>query len=85
MRTKALAVLLLSSVALTTGACATSAEWAEWRAHSTHYATGDHLVFSWRNTEGNPPRVTRKDLELSRAENWWGKTITVSPEQIFRE
>lgn len=85
MRTRMLAVLLLSGIVVTTGACATSEEWAEWRKHPTHFATGDHLFFSARNREGAPPRVTRRDLELARAETWWGKTITVSPEQIFRE
>jgi hypothetical protein len=85
MRTRVLAVLLLSGVALTTGACATSEEWAEWRKHPTHFASGEHLFFSLRNREGAPPRVTRSDLELARTQAWWGRTITVTPEQIFRE
>ena len=85
MRKRVLAAMLLTGVVMTAGACATSEEWAEWKSHSSHFATGDHLFFSARNTEGTPPRVTRRDLELARTEAWWGKTITVSPEQIFRE
>lgn len=85
MRKGMLAAMLLSGVVMATGACATSEEWAEWKSHSSHFASGDHLFFSARNQEGTPPRVTRRDLELARAETWWGKTITVSPEQIFRE
>ena len=85
MRKRVLAAMLLSGVVMTAGACATSEEWAEWKNHSSHFASGDHLFFSVRNTEGDPPRVTRRDLELARSEAWWGKTITVSPAQIFRE
>jgi len=43
------------------------------------------LGFSVRNREGGAPRVARRDVEASRNENWWGKVITVSPEQIFQE
>jgi hypothetical protein len=85
MRKRVFAVMLLGGVMISAGACATSEEWAEWKRHSSHFATGDHLFFSVRNREGTPPRVTRRDLELARAEVWWGKTITVSPAQIFRE
>jgi len=85
MRKRILAAMLLSGVAMAAGACATPEQWSEWRQHSSHFATGDHLFFSLRNTEGAPPRVTRRDLDLSRTEAWWGRTITVTPEQIFRE
>jgi hypothetical protein len=43
------------------------------------------MAFSLRNREGMPPYVTRRDFEAARAERWWGKAITVSPEQIFQE
>lgn len=85
MRTRMLTVLLLIGVGLTAGACATSEEWAEWRKYSSHFASGDHLFFSFRNTEGKAPRVTKRDIERARAEEWWGKAITVSPEQIFAD
>lgn len=85
MRTRMLAVVLLGGAVLATSACATSEEWAEWRKHPTHFSSSDHLWFSVRNREGTPPRVTRRDLDLARSETWWGKVITVTPEQIFRE
>lgn len=85
MRSRILSALLLGGSLILTAACATSAEWAEWRQHPTHFASGHHLVFSLRNREGMAPRVARRDLEAARTESWWGKTITVSPEQIFQE
>lgn len=85
MRTRIFAALLLGGVVMTTGACATSEQWAEWRKHSSHFASGDHLFFSLRNRAGTPPRVTRGDIDRARVEQWWGDTITVTPEQIFRE
>jgi hypothetical protein len=75
---------LLVGVLFLTGACATSEEWAEWRKHPTHFASGQHAFFSLRHTEGSAPRVTRTDIEAARAQNWWGKAITVSPDQIFQ-
>ncbi len=62
--------------------CATSQEMATWKQHPTHFASGDHLSFSIKNTEGHP-RVTRRDVALARDEAWWGKPITVSQEQIL--
>ena len=85
MRSRILSALLLAGTLVVTGSCATSDEWAEWRKHSSHFASGDHLSFSMRNREGIPPQVTRQDLEVARAESWWGKTITVSAEQIFKQ
>lgn len=85
MRSRILSALLLVGTLVVTGACASSEEWAEWRKHSSHFASGDHLLFSLRNREGMPPQVTRRDLEVARAETWWGKAITVSAAQIFRE
>ena len=75
---------LIVGVMVLTAACATSEQWADWRNHSTHFASGQHLAFSFRNTEGSAPSVRRSDIEASRAENWWGKAVTVNPEQIFQ-
>ncbi len=85
MRTWITRALLLGGIMIGSSACATSEEWAEWRKHPTHFASGDHLSFSWRNTEGTAPRVRRTDIDRARAEQWWGKVITVSPEQIIAE
>ena len=76
---------VVGGVMMFTAACATSEEWAEWRSHNTHFASGTHGMFSLRNNrDGSNPRVTRTDVEAARQESWWGKAITVSPEQIFQ-
>ena len=73
--------LLLAFTILTTG-CASSQEWADWKQHPAHFASGDHAFFSVRNREGTTARVTRTDIATARTEGWWGKAITVSSEQI---
>ena len=77
--------LLLGSIILAASACATSEEWAEWGKHPAHFASGGHAMFSFRNTEGSAPRVSRSEIEGARAEQWWGKVITVSSEQIIQQ
>jgi len=77
--------LFFGGVVMLTSACATSEEWSDWRSHNTHFASGTHGVFSLRNNrDGSNPRVSRTDVDAARQENWWGKAITVSPEQIFQ-
>jgi len=76
-------VLLAGGVLLATAGCATSDEWGAWAAHPAHFASRDHMLFSVRNTEGAPPRVTREDLNVAQEQGWWGKTETVSPGEIL--
>lgn len=83
MRSDCLRLLLVGGVLLAAAGCATSEEWATWRAHPTHFASGDHLFFSTRNREGRAPRVTRQDIAMAREQGWWGKPVTVSQEQIL--
>jgi hypothetical protein len=85
MRTRIMRALLLGGVMLAASACATSEEWSEWMKHPTHFASGDHAMFSFRNTEGSAAKVTRSEIESARAEQWWGKIITVSAEQIIQQ
>ncbi len=85
MRSRMLSAVLLSGTLVVAAGCASSEEWSDWFNHSTHYASGQHLGFSMRNREGASPRVSRRDIESSRTQNWWGKVITVSPEQVFQE
>ena len=80
MRTWIACALLLGGLVLVASACATSDEWSEWGKHPTHFASGGHATSSFTNTEGSPPRVTRSEIERARAEQWWGKVITVSAE-----
>lgn len=85
MQTRITRALLLGGITLVATACATSEEWGEWRKHPTHFASGGHATFSFQNTEGAAPRVSRSEMERARAEQWWGKVITVSPEQIIQQ
>jgi hypothetical protein len=84
MRIRMLVPAFVLAVGAAAAGCATSEEWAEWRAHSTHFASGQHATFSLKNREGTAPRVARSDIDAARSENWWGKAITVSPDQIFQ-
>jgi hypothetical protein len=80
------AVLGLAAFSLVAGGCASSQDWAEWRSHSSHFASGDHGFFSLKNNkDGSNPKVTRSDIENSRSQNWWGLyAVNVSPSQIFQ-
>ena len=73
--------MLLAFSALAAG-CASSQEWADWKQHPAHFASGDHALFSVRNREGAVARVSRADISTARSESWWGRPITVSSEQI---
>ena len=83
MRSDRFKLLLAVTVLLAASGCASSEEWQTWREHPTHFASGDHLFFSTRNSEGSAPRVTRQDIAMARDQGWWGKPITVSQEQIL--
>ena len=43
----------------------------------------DYLVMILDN-EAAQAKVTRADMDLAPRENWWGKVITVRPDQIFQ-
>jgi len=76
--------LVLLTVAVGASACATSEQWAEWHEHSTHFASGDHLSFSFRHQGANPtPRVSRQDVEIAKTQSWWGEPVVVRPDQLF--
>ena len=64
---------MLGVVLLSTGCAATHREWEVWRAHPTHYATGNHLGFSVSNAVGAAPRVTPEMMETAKSEGWWGR------------
>jgi len=86
MRVRVVTILMAMAAAVTLGGCATSEEWAEWKGHSTHFASDKHMGFSLRNNkDGSNLRVTRSDMEAAPRENWWGKALTVSPDQIFQD
>jgi hypothetical protein len=76
------ATAIVAGLALTMAACATSEEWAEWKSHTSHFASGDHGFFSVRNRDGATTRVLRKDITAARDESWWGKPISVDQKDI---
>jgi len=77
--------LLIGTAALLTTACATGEEMTTWKEHPTHFASGDHLMFSMKNREASKPRVTRTDIAKARDEGWWGKPVTVATDQILEK
>ena len=76
----------LIAVLLLTGACATNDDWAMWRSHTTHFASGEHGLFSLRNNkDGSNPRVSRADIDNTREQNWWGLyAVNVNRNQIYQ-
>jgi hypothetical protein len=74
--------LLMAVFVFGLGACASREEWAEWRSHSSHFASNEHMGFSLKN-QGSKPRVSRQDLRVAGAQSWWGRTVIARPDQIF--
>jgi hypothetical protein len=85
METGLTRVVVLLGVVLLTGACATSQEWSDWRQNKAHFASSQHVFFSLRNSMNSDARVTRADVEATRAEGWWGTPVTVSSDEIIQK
>ena len=86
MRVRAVTTLVALAAAVWLSGCATSEEWAEWKGHSSHFASDKHLGVSLRNNkDGSTRRVTRADMAAAPRENWWGTALTVNPNQIFQD
>ena len=80
MRHRTFLPLILGLVIVSTGCAATHREWEVWRAHPTHYATGNHLAFSMKNMVGARPQVTTELMDQAKGEGWWGRnTPLVAP------
>jgi hypothetical protein len=74
---------VLVAVLVGTAACASPDQWAEWRRHSSHFASGGHLVFSVTHQGEHPPApVSRQHFDRARAESWWGDPLVVRPDQV---
>jgi hypothetical protein len=79
MKTATAGRLALASLALlaVTG-CATPEQWSEWRSHSSHFASGQHALFSVRNPGPEAQRVKTTDVPKAREQSWWGRQVTVA-------
>ncbi len=77
--------LILLVILAGASACATSEQWAQWRQHSSHFASADHLIFSFRNErKPSAPRVTARDVEEAKVQRWWGVPVVVRPDALVK-
>jgi hypothetical protein len=76
--------ILIAVLGVGLSACASGEQWSEWRSHSTHFASGDHMAFSLKNM-GSTPRVKRQDVREATAQSWWGKPVIPRADQIFED
>jgi hypothetical protein len=80
-------LLLIAAVMFSMSGCASSRDWAFWRAHPTHFASGEHMSFSMRhetdlhhgNGNGADPEITDQDVALASDEGWWGHLMPPAP------
>jgi hypothetical protein len=75
-----LKMLLLGAAFVSLTACATTREeFLDWKAHPTHFASGDHFSFSVNNRHAPPVVAKPTDMDRSRGEAWWGDPIADPP------
>jgi len=74
---------ILVGVAILAVGCASQKQWSDWKLHSTHFASGDHMWFSLTHqTQKTPPSVARKDVDNARGQSWWGDQVSVRQSQL---
>ena len=78
-----ISIALLSFLGAVAGTGCASQDWQEWKSHSSHFASGDHMAFSLKN-QGKTPRVSTADTREAAAQSWWGSPVVVSADQIFQ-
>jgi hypothetical protein len=78
-----ISIALLSFVGAVAGTGCASQDWKEWKSHSTHFASGDHMTFSLKN-QGKTARVSSADTREAAAQSWWGSPVVVRADQIFQ-
>jgi hypothetical protein len=72
-------LLLIVAVLFSMSGCASSQDWAYWRNHPTHFATGGHMTFSMKNDNVYYPTVTEADVKQAEAYGWWGDQVPPAP------
>jgi hypothetical protein len=72
-------LLLIVAVLFSMSGCASSQDWAYWREHPTHFASGGHMAFSVKNDNPYYPTVTEADTKQAQAYGWWGDQVPLMP------
>ena len=72
-------LLLIAAVMFSMSGCASSQDWAYWREHPTHFASGGHMTFSMKNDNVYYPLVTEDDVKRANDHNWWGDQVPMAP------
>jgi hypothetical protein len=83
MRGKHRRLLVMGTSLLLVGGCASSEEWNTWRSSTSHFASKEHFDFSMRNRGDSGASVTKNDVALAQSQNWFGRPVTVSQDQIL--
>jgi hypothetical protein len=82
MKTRLAGLLAVTSVALLAQAgCATNEQWQQWRSHNTHFASGQHAAFSFRNQGERAEQVRPTDPPKSVEQTWWGRKLPMAAGQ----
>jgi hypothetical protein len=76
-------LLLVAAVMFSMSGCASNDQWAQWRAHPTHFASGDHWSFSSRTNDASVLRITERDLQIAMDQSWWGELVPGAPPYDF--
>jgi len=83
MRRETSVLFLCVGVTILGVGCASQKQWSDWKQHSTHFASGDHMWFSaTHQTQKTPPSVARTDLDHARGQSWWGDQVAVRQSQL---
>lgn len=72
-------LLLVVAVLFSMSGCASSQDWAYWREHPTHFASGGHMTFSVKNDNPYYPMVTDADKTQAQSYGWWGDEVPLAP------
>lgn len=83
MRQKLARGAMIIGIAVGIAGCATGPE-PEWMKKPYHYASFAHMGFSMRHP-GGEAKVTRRDVNLAKAEGWHGDTIEVKAADVIVE
>ena len=62
------------------GACAKQAEQYGIPPGGPHFASFTHMGFSLQG--GEKPRLTKQELQVAKAENWWGTPVRFTVDEL---